>query len=167
MIYNMMRVSNLKRAKVVIYDKDKSSYDVPGCDAYAYLYYLKEKNIYINVFNPYVECNVYKKKNNKNSNIELELVDGKEKNGICYILDEKVKGFEGCGLISYNDLADMLIHDLKDFYPDRWHLVFEDKNVDVKLSDKKKILKNDYERLNKFNERIGLLKAKKYFKKMI
>ena len=78
-------INNLRLAKLGYYDATKNIIDIPNIDSYTF--FVQVGNKWLNAFRPFNECNVYDN--------EVILANGKQENGICYILEKPLNSLYG------------------------------------------------------------------------
>ena len=148
-------VENLRKAKIRYYETGKGC-EIPEEEAYALL--IKIGDEYRNVARPLEECNVYgrvpysnRTQGGDDFGTMLTLVNGKEEDGICYILEKKLDAFEGKDFVTVKEIDDEIMNNLDIFYFDRWNLAFYEEVLPMH-KNAKKIKKADKERHKKFLE---------------
>lgn len=129
---DVIKTSRLRKARIKYFESDKNGCEVFCPEAYALL--LKVGDAYINVVNPYEECNVYDRvpysnstKSGEDYGTKLLLVCGREEDGLCYVLEPKLGAFEDKSYIRFCDIENEIAYNLSVFYFDRWDL-FKDSN---------------------------------------
>lgn len=153
MKFDKIPVDKIKRAQIRYYEKGQGC-ELPEVEAYTF--FVKVGDAYINLIHPYDECNVYLRTPYSNSTADgesygsmLKLVNGKEEDGVCYVLDNRLDVFRDKEEVSLDDVEKEILSDYSVFYYDRWDLVLWEENT-VSILDKHRVIKLDSERREKF-----------------
>lgn len=155
MQFDKLPVSKIRKAKIRYYEKDKNGCEIPGVEAYTF--FLKVHDAYINLTHPFDECNVYERlpysnstKSGEDYGNRISLVNGKEEDGICYILESRLDVFENKDYVSVEEVEREIVYNMGVFYYDRWDLAFGDRKDCTSVFERLRIFKGDSLRREKF-----------------
>lgn len=161
-------VKDIKRAQVRYFQSDINACEIPEIGAYAY--FLKIKDTYINILNPFEDCNIYERvpypnftKDGEDFGSKIKLVNGTSSDGICYILDSGDASFSNKPFISIEEFENIIIN-LDIFIPDRIKLIESKSYVTstmVKRLIKDKKIYNKFEKYLNSKEKENEKKLKK------
>ena len=126
----LLKLKNLKLARVRYFDAEHNGAEVTSLDAYAFLY--EREGEYVNVFNPERELPVYGRVPYTNTTLDGEdygtkivLKSGEVETGPCYIIDEEnCDRFFGKDQMKFIDLKQYVIRSEK-FFIDRLEMMQE------------------------------------------
>lgn len=148
-------VKKIRRAQIRYYETDRNACEIPELKAYTY--FLDVDGYYINIFHPLEECNIYKRvpipnftKNGESFGTKIELVHGKEEDGVCYILDNPDRIVSIYDYISIEDFEDLIIN-MKDFIVDRVEILEKRKDIFSRFKNRK-IIESDKKNLEILQE---------------
>lgn len=165
MQFDKLPVNKIRKARIRYYEKDKGC-EIPEIEAYTF--FLKVHDTYINLTHPFDECNVYDRsiytnstKSGEDFGNRLVLVNGKEEDGICYVLESKLDVFEDSDYIPLEAIEREIIYNMSVFYFDRWDLAFGDRKDFISVFEKFRIFKGDALRREKFLKYINRENEKK------
>ena len=167
MQFDKLPVNKIRKARIRYYEKDKGC-EIPEIEAYTF--FLKVHDTYINLTHPFDECNVYDRsiytnstKSGEDFGNRLVLVNGKEEDGICYILEPSLDAFNDRDYISVEELEREIVYNMSVFYFDRWDLAFGDRKDCTTILERLRIFKGDSTRREKF---LKYLESKENEKKL-
>jgi len=116
-------VKRIRRAQIRYYETERNACEIPEFSAYTY--FLNVDGKYINIFHPTEECNVYNRvpypnftKTGETFGTKIELVTGREEDGVCYILDNPDRLVSRDDYISIKDFENLIIN-MDEFIVDR------------------------------------------------
>ena len=149
-------VKNIRRAQLRYFQSDINACEIPEIKAYAY--FLKIKDVYVNILNPFEDCNIYDRVPYSNSTRDgedfgskIKLVNGSSVDGICYVLDTEKVNISTKEYISIEEFESEIIK-LDIFIPDRIRMI-ESKNDVTGLMIKRLIKdKKLYKQFEKYLE---------------
>lgn len=167
MQFDKLPVNKIRKAKIRYYEKEQGC-EIPEIEAYTF--FLKVHDTYINITHPFDECNVYERSIYPNSTesgedfgTKLKLVNGKEEDGICYVLETILDTFNDRDYISVEELEREIVYNMSVFYFDRWDLAFGDRKDCTTMLERLRIFKGDSTRREKF---LKYLESKENEKKL-
>lgn len=146
-----IKVKNIRLASVVYWDKSRGTWTTPK--VHAYTYFVNVGGKWLNAFRPFNECNVRIIEN------KFTLVNGKDENGLCYILNPPLKELYGHeDEISFGKLCDMMLQDYSYFFFDRKEVA--DINNDIAcLSEQISLLLEETSKRRAFKKYIKAMQA--------
>ena len=160
----------VKLAQVRYFDIERNASEIPEDKVYVVL--INVNGTYINALNPFEELPVYQRTPYSNVTSDgrheygnkIQLVNGEEKDGVCFILELVDLGYEfRKDKVTIEDIENYVLNS-KLFFKDRIKLLQGKRRLQKSLYDKK-LLVEDMNKLNKFNEYISSYreeKVKKY-----
>lgn len=159
-------VKRIEKAQIRYYEMDKNGCEIPEISAYTY--FLNVNGNYINLFHPCEECNIYKRVPYANTTVsgesfgtKIELVTGKEEDGVCYILEKENHDFTDLDCISYKELEKRILS-MGDFIVDR--IFIEESMNFIDRYFMRDLIESDQEELIKLQDYIN---SKESVKKLI
>lgn len=159
-------VKKIKRAQIRYFECDKNGCEVTDIEAYTY--FINIHGVYVNIFHPLEEFNIYVRTPYGNSTMDgesfgsmLRLVNGREEDGVCFVLDKDDAYFSGRDYISCEDLEEEIINK-EEFIVDRVDILRKRKCN----KKEKQILKRDEKQLRKLQEYINSKENVKVLKKV-
>jgi len=163
-------VKRIRRAQIRYFETKYNACEIP--DFSSYTYFLEVDGKYINIFHPTEECNVYKRvplpnftQSGETFGTKIELVTGKEEDGVCYILENPDRLVSREEYISIKEFENLIIES-NDFIVDRIDIL-DRRNDPISRFKYRKIIESDQIKLQKLQEYVLLKEEEvKVFKKI-
>ena len=150
-------VKKIRRAQIRYFEKNRNACEIPEINAYTY--FLDLNGVYVNIFHPFDEYNIYDRLpySNSTSNGEefgtvIKLVSGNIEDGVCYVLDRSRFEFGDKKYISAEELESIIIN-MDEFVVDRLSILESKKNISI--IKRKKIIKSDMKKLQELQDYIN------------
>lgn len=162
-------VERIKKAQIRYYDVEHNGVEIPELKAYTI--FIKMGDMYVNLFNSFLEFNVYERvpyynttSNGEDFGSKIRLIQGKVESGECYVLESKsMTELEGMDTISIDALYKIILKS-EDFYADRMELLYDHPYL-VSYCEKKKIIKKDLYKMGQFMSYLESKKNQKNYNK--
>ena len=150
----MIRADKVRLAKIKYFDLEHNGVEITSDDPYVFL--IKVKDSYVNLFDPTEDMPVYDRlpysnttKDGEDFGSKILLIQGDTKEGLCYVLENtKLKDLFDRDLISINDLIKYMISSDK-YFVDRKEYILDSSLFKISKKLRSKYF-NDCKKLDDF-----------------